>query len=163
MYTFGNSSVDMEGCYRILNALDYALDNYDTELTYAHIANGKSSIREVGVFDGGQGCKTWLRAVNAFSRVKQLNKKDTVNMAYMMSRDVARDFIEELFIKDPTISWDKLYFIMLIRFTQLTGPGGVIQDRTRERLDAFERRWSKRKITVKDPVYDLKVARLSDK
>ena len=152
-----DSNLIMKGRQRVLKACKYAIDNWNTELTYTHIVDGKSSNRKVKEFDGNEGCATWLRSINAFSRFEQSNEMDTINMAYMTSKGIARDFIKELFIGEPNISWVKLYFKLLIRFTQLTGTGGAIQGRTIKRLNAFEIRWIERKRTLSI------LARLDDK
>ena len=68
----------MEGYVRIIEALDFCLDNIDDKLNYK-IENSAIS-KCVKVYNGIEGdCKCWLKIITEFSKVKHFSTANSIN------------------------------------------------------------------------------------
>ena len=105
----------MKGLLRLIEALDFCLDNIDDNLNYK-IENSAIS-KCVTEYNGFQGdCKCWLKSVSEFSKVKNFSTANSINLAYLTSRDSAREYIERLFLKYPNINWCMFWLKMMFEF-----------------------------------------------
>ena len=105
----------MEGYVRIIEALDFCLDKIDYDLNYK-IQNSAISkcVKEFNGIDGN--CKGWLKSIDEFSKVENFSTANSINLAYLTSRNIVREYIEELLMKYPKIDWYFFWLKMMFEF-----------------------------------------------
>ena len=111
----------MKGLLRLIQALDFGLENVNLSLEYN--VNNSTLSKHVLTFNGSsERCKAWLKSISDFASFNNVTNNDQLNIAYLASSGDARDFIENVFRNNPDIGWNNFYFKMLLRFTKEYAP-----------------------------------------
>ena len=111
----------MKGLLRLMQALDFALENVDLSLKY--YVNNSTLCKHISEFNGSSDrCKAWLNSISDFAAFKNITSSDQLNIAFLTSTGEARVFIEHIFRNNPDVSWNNFYFKMLLRFTKEYAP-----------------------------------------